>query len=76
MPTSQIRFHVGRFTTVYNNKTKKLDMMAAGDYTNSNTVDLVMIPLSDYNQTEGKNVKLKKMKFFFIIEIIKEPIKK
>lgn len=30
MPTSQIRFHVGRFTTVYNNKTKKLDMMAAG----------------------------------------------
>lgn len=59
MPTSQIRFHVGRFTTVYNNKTKKLDMMAAGDYTNSNTVDLVMIPLSDYNQTEGKNVKLK-----------------
>lgn len=33
--------------------------MAAGDYTNSNTVDLVMIPLSDYNQTEGKNVKLK-----------------
>lgn len=59
MPTSQIRFHVGRFTTVYNNKTKKLDMMAAGDYTNSNAVDLVMIPLSDYNQTEGKNVKLK-----------------
>ena len=34
-------------------------MMAAGDYTNSNAVDLVMIPLSDYNQTEGKNVKLK-----------------
>ena len=59
VPTSQIRFHVGRFTTVYNNKTKKLDMMAAGDYTNSNAVDLVMIPLSDYNQTEGKNVKLK-----------------
>ena len=58
--TSQIRFHVGRFTTVYNNnKTKQLDMMAAGDYTNSNAVDLVMIPLSDYNQTEGKNVKLK-----------------
>lgn len=28
--TSQIRFHVGRFTTVYNNKTKQLDMMAAG----------------------------------------------
>lgn len=59
VPTSQIRFHVGRFTTVYNNKTKKLDMMAAGEYTNSNTVDLVMIPLSDYNQTEGKNVNLK-----------------
>lgn len=57
--TSQIRFHVGRFTTVYNNKTKQLDMMAAGDYSNSNAVDLVMIPLSDYNQTEGKNVKLK-----------------
>lgn len=44
---------------VYNNKTKQLDMMAAGDYSNSNAVDLVMIPLSDYNQTEGKNVKLK-----------------
>lgn len=59
VPTSQIRFHMGRFTTVYNNKTKKFDMMAAGDYINSNAADLVMIPLSDYNQTEGKNVKLK-----------------
>ena len=59
VPTSQIRFHMGRFTTVYNNKTKKFDMMVAGDYTNSNAADLVMIPLSDYNQTEGKNVKLK-----------------
>lgn len=27
VPTSQIRFHMGRFTTVYNNKTKKFDMM-------------------------------------------------
>lgn len=59
VPTSQIRFHVGRFTTVYNSKTKKFDMMAAGDYANSNAADLVMIPLSDYNQTEGKNVNLK-----------------
>lgn len=59
VPTSQIRFHIGRFTTVYNNKTKKFDMMAAGDYANSNTADLVMTPLSDYNQTEGKNVNLK-----------------
>ena len=59
VPTSQIRFHMGRFTTVYNSKTKKFDMMAAGDYANSNVADLVMIPLSDYNQTEGKNVKLK-----------------
>ncbi len=59
VPTSQIRFHMGRFTTVYNSKTKKLDMMAAGDYANSNVADLVMIPLSDYNQTEGKNVNLK-----------------
>ena len=59
VPTSQIRFHIGRFTTVYNNKTKKFDMMAAGDYANSNAADLVMIPLSDYNQTEGKNVNLK-----------------
>ena len=58
VPTSQIRFHMGRFTTVYNSKTKKFDMMAAGDYANSNVADLVMIPLSDYNQTEGKNVKL------------------
>ena len=33
-------------------------MMAAGNYTDSNVSDLVMIPLSDYNQTEGKNVKL------------------
>lgn len=59
VPTSQIRFHIGRFTTVYNSKTKKFDMMAAGDYANSNAADLVMIPLSDYNQTEGKNVNLK-----------------
>ena len=59
VPTSQIRFHMGRFTTAYNNKTKKFDMMAAGDYANSNVADLVMIPLSDYNQTEGKNVNLK-----------------
>ena len=59
VPTSQIRFHMGRFTTAYNNKTKKFDMMAAGDYANSNAADLVMIPLSDYNQTEGKNVNLK-----------------
>lgn len=59
VPTSQIRFHMGRFTTVYNNKTKKFNMMAAGNYANSNAADLVMIPLSDYNQTEGKNVKLK-----------------
>lgn len=59
VPTSQIRFHIGRFTTVYNSKTKKFDMMAAGDYANSNVADLVMIPLSDYNQTEGKNVNLK-----------------
>ena len=59
VPTSQIRFHMGRFTTVYNSKTKKFDMMAAGDYANSNAADLVMIPLSDYNQTEGKNVNLK-----------------
>lgn len=57
--TSQIRFHMGRFTTVYNSKTKKFDMMAAGDYANSNVADLVMIPLSDYNQIEGKNVNLK-----------------
>ena len=33
-------------------------MMAAGNYTSSNVSELVMIPLSDYNQTEGKNVKL------------------
>ena len=56
--TSQIRFHKGEFTTVYNDKTKKFDMMAAGNYTDSNVSELVMIPLSDYNQTEGKNVKL------------------
>lgn len=59
VPTSQIGFHIGRFTTVYNSKTKKFDMMAAGDYANSNVADLVMIPLSDYNQTGGKNVNLK-----------------
>ena len=56
--TSQIRFHKGEFTTVYNDKAKKFDMMAAGNYTDSNVSELVMIPLSDYNQTEGKNVKL------------------
>ena len=56
--TSQIRFHKGEFTTVYNDKTKKFDMMAAGNYTDSSVSELVMIPLSDCNQTEGKNVKL------------------
>lgn len=56
--TSQIRFHKGEFTTVYDDKAKKFDMMAAGNYTDSNVSELVMIPLSDYNQTEGKNVKL------------------
>ena len=56
--TSQIRFHKGEFTTVYNDKAKKFDMMAAGNYTDSNVSELVMIPLSDYNQIEGKNVKL------------------
>lgn len=55
---SQICFHKGEFTTVYDDKTKKFDMMAAGNYTGSNVSELVMIPLSDYNQTEGKNVKL------------------
>ena len=39
-------------------KTRKFDMMAAGNYTGPNVFELVMIPLSDYNQTEGKNVKL------------------
>ena len=56
--TSQIRFHKGEFTTVYDDKTRKFDMMAAGNYTSSNVSELVMIPLYDYNQTEGKNVKL------------------
>ena len=56
--TSQIRYHKGEFTTIYDDKTKKFDMMAAGNYTGSNVSELVMIPLSDYNQTEGKNVKL------------------
>lgn len=59
VPTSQIRFHKGQFTTVYNNKTKKFNVMEAGNYVNSNVADFVMIPLSDYNQTEGKNVNLK-----------------
>lgn len=56
--TSQIRFHKGEFTTVYDDKTEKFDIMVAGNYTSSNVSELVMIPLSDYNQTEGKNVKL------------------
>ena len=57
-PTSQIRFHEGNFTALYNDKTKNFDMTTAGSYGDTGTVDFVMIPLSDYNKTEGKAVSL------------------
>lgn len=57
-PTSQIRFHEGNFTALYNDKTKKFDMMPAGNYGDSSAVELMLIPLSDYNKTEGKAVSL------------------
>lgn len=57
-PTSQIRFHEGNFTALYNDKTKNFNMTTAQSYGDTNIVDFVMIPLSDYNKTEGKAVKL------------------
>lgn len=57
-PTSQIRFHEGNFTASYNDKTKNFDMMPAGNYGDSGIVELMLIPLSDYNKTEGKAVSL------------------
>ena len=59
VPTSQIRFHEGNFTALYNDKTKNFNMTTAQSYGDTNIVEFVMIPLSDYNQTEGKNVNLK-----------------
>ena len=57
-PTSQIRFHEGNFTAVYNDKIKNFNMTTAGSYGDANTVEFMMIPLSDYNKTEGKAVRL------------------
>lgn len=57
-PTSQIRFHEGNFTALYNDKTKNFNMTTAQSYGDINIVEFVMIPLSDYNKTEGKAVKL------------------
>ena len=57
-PTSQIRFHEGNFTAVYDDKTKNFNMTTAGSYGDANTVEFMMIPLSDYNKTEGKAVGL------------------
>ena len=57
-PTSQIRFHEGNFTALYNDKTKSFNMTTAQSYGDTNIVEFVMIPLSDYNKTEGKAVKL------------------
>lgn len=57
-PTSQIRFHEANFTALYNDKTKNFNMTADASYGDTRTVDFVMIPLSDYNKTEGKAVRL------------------
>lgn len=57
-PTSQIRFHEGNFTALYDDKTKNFDMTTAGSYGDANTVEFMMIPLSDYNKTEGTAVSL------------------
>ena len=57
-PTSQIRFHEGNFPALYNDKTKNFNMTTAQSYGDTNIVEFVMIPLSDYNKTEGKAVKL------------------
>ena len=52
------RFHEGNFTALYNDKTKNFNMTTAQSYGDTNIVEFVMIPLSDYNKTEGKAVKL------------------
>lgn len=57
-PTSQIRFHEGNFTALYNDKTKNFNMTTDASYGDTRAVDFVMIPLSDYNKTEGKAVSL------------------
>ena len=57
-PTSQIRFHEGNFTAIYDDKTKNFNMTTDASYSATRTVDFVMIPLSDYNKTEGKAVHL------------------
>lgn len=56
--TSQIRFHEGNFTASYDDKTKNFNMTTVASYGDTNTVEFVMIPLSDYNKTEGKGVRL------------------
>lgn len=63
--TSQIRYHEGALTTSYDDKTNKFNLMTAGSYGAAGVGDFIMIPLSDYNKTEGKNVKLAENEVLF-----------
>lgn len=63
--TSQIRYHKGDLTATYDNKTNTFDLMTVGNYGGTGVGDFIMIPLSDYNKTEGKNVKLAENEVLF-----------
>ena len=63
--TSQIRYHKGDLTATYDNKTNTFNLMTMGNYGVSGVGDFIMIPLSDYNKTEGKNVKLAENEVLF-----------
>lgn len=63
--TSQIRYHKGDLTATYDNKTNTFDLMTVGNYGGTGVGDFIMIPLSDYNKTEGKNEKLAENEVLF-----------
>lgn len=63
--TSQIRYHKGDLTATYDNITNTFNLMTMGNYGVSGVGDFIMIPLSDYNKTEGKNVKLTENEVLF-----------
>ena len=63
--TSQIRYHKGDLTATYDNKTNTFDLMTVGNYGGTGVGDFIMIPLSDYNKTEEKNVELAENEVLF-----------
>lgn len=63
--TSQIRYHKGDLTATYDSKTNTFNLMTMGNYGGSGVGDFIMIPLSDYNKTERKNVKLTENEVLF-----------